>query len=56
MNDLYNITDKRSGIACPMVSKKFVDVVNEHAHRINSAIVYDRDFGYNYFGFKVCQI
>ena len=27
--------------------------VSLYLQRLNSAIIYDRDFGYNYFGFKV---
>ena len=23
--------------------------------KLNSAIIYDRDYSYNYFGFKVCS-
>lgn len=56
MNDLHNLTDKRSSRNCPMLSDKFVKIVNFHAEKLNSSIVYDRDFSYNYFGFKVSHI
>lgn len=28
-------------------------MIMEHAERLDSEIVYDRDFDYDYFGFKV---
>lgn len=27
----------------------------ENADKLNSAIIYDRDYGYNYFGFKTLE-
>jgi ribonucleoside-diphosphate reductase subunit M1 len=38
-----------------MISEKCMKVIEKHSERLNSAIVYDRDFNYNYFGFKVCE-
>lgn len=53
MNDLYNMVDESSGLRTPMISDKYLKIIQAHANRLNSAIVYDRDFNYNYFGFKV---
>ncbi len=53
MRDLYNLLDKKSGKLCPMISDKCMDIIEANKERLNSAIVYDRDFNYNYFGFKV---
>jgi ribonucleoside-diphosphate reductase subunit M1 len=55
MTDLFNLVDKKNGRACPMISEKCMKVIEKHSERLNSAIVYDRDFNYNYFGFKVCE-
>lgn len=38
-----------------MISTKTYETVMKHADELNSAIVYDRDFGYNYFGFKTLE-
>ena len=38
-----------------MISPKTYETVMKHADELNSAIVYDRDFGYNYFGFKTLE-
>jgi len=51
MNDLHNI--KENERAGPKISVFHIGVINRNAERLNSAIIYDRDFSYNYFGFKV---
>jgi ribonucleoside-diphosphate reductase subunit M1 len=38
-----------------MVSKETLEIVLKHQDRLNSAIIYDRDFNYNYFGFKTLE-
>ena len=55
MNDLHTMVDESSGIRCPMIADKYLKVINDNADRLNSAIVYDRDFNYNYFGFKTLE-
>lgn len=53
MDDLYNMVNQITGLATPMISEFHHKIIQKHADRLNSAIIYDRDFGYNYFGFKV---
>jgi len=36
-----------------MISQTVHDIIVKNAERFNSAIIYDRDYSYNYFGFKV---
>ncbi|GMG46152.1 unnamed protein product [Ambrosiozyma monospora] len=38
-----------------MVSQETYEIVQKHAEELNSAINYDRDFQYNYFGFKTLE-
>lgn len=38
-----------------MISKETYDAIQKNAERLNSAIIYDRDFNYNYFGFKTLE-
>ena len=38
-----------------MISQQTYDVVMRHAEELDSAIIYDRDFTYNYFGFKTME-
>ena len=53
MTDLYNLVDEKSGIRSPMISAKYWKIIKDNAAQLDSTIVYDRDFNYNYFGFKV---
>lgn len=38
-----------------MIGEKTYETVMRHANELNSAIVYDKDFNYNYFGFKTLE-
>ncbi|KAM8715437.1 hypothetical protein ACLKA7_002484 [Drosophila subpalustris] len=53
--DLYRNVNKETGESSPMVSDFHYNVVKKNSDRLNSAIIYDRDFGYNYFGFKTLE-
>lgn len=55
MADLYHyhhpITNKHS----PMISKETFDIITANAEVLDSAIIYDRDFNYQFFGFKTLE-
>ncbi len=51
MKDLHEMRNAR-GEPVPMISAKHNDIIQKHADTLNSAIIYDRDFQYQYFGFK----
>src|SRR5688500_7027130 len=53
--DLYNYINPKNGKHQPMVSKQLYDIVHKNADELNSAIVYDRDFNYQFFGFKTLE-
>ena len=55
MDDLYNVTDPITKEHIPMISEYHNKLIQKHKDRLNSAIIYDRDFGYNYFGFKTLE-
>lgn len=50
MDDLYHIENEYTHAKTPMICEKYHKIIMENADRLNSAIIYDRDFGYNYFG------
>lgn len=52
---LYEYINPKTGLHSPMISKETYDIICDHADELNSAIVYDRDFNYNYFGFKTLE-
>ncbi|KAK7097045.1 ribonucleoside-diphosphate reductase large subunit-like [Littorina saxatilis] len=55
MTDLYEWVNPKTGKHSPMISKETYDIIMKHESRLNSAIVYDRDYSYNYFGFKTLE-
>lgn len=52
---LYQYTDPKTGENAALVSKEVYEVVKKHAALLDSSIIYDRDFGYDYFGFKTLE-
>lgn len=52
---LYNYVEPRTGKKAPMIDDQVYAFIQKHADELNSAIVYDRDFSYDYFGFKTLQ-
>ncbi len=53
--DLYHYVDEKSGRKAPLISKEVYEIVERHADALDSAIIYDRDFSYDYFGFKTLE-
>lgn len=55
MDDLFNMENEYLKTKAPMISDFHHAIIMKNAERLNSAIIYDRDFGYNYFGFKTLE-
>lgn len=55
VSDLYHYVNPRNRTPSPMISQQTYDCVMRHKEEFDSAIVYDRDFGYQYFGFKTLE-
>lgn len=55
VHDLYNMMNDRTKKRTPMISDQHYDIIVRHGDRLNSCIIYDRDFSYNYFGFKTLE-
>lgn len=55
IKDLYEMVNERSKRKTPAISEETYRIVQKHADLLNSVIIYDRDFGYNYFGFKTLE-
>lgn len=52
---LYQYIDPKTGENAALVSKEVYEIVKKHAAQLDSSIIYDRDFGYDYFGFKTLE-
>ncbi len=55
MEDLYLYVNPRTGKKAPLLSDEVYKVISENAERLDSTIIYNRDFGYDYFGFKTLE-
>ncbi len=55
MTDLYEYVNPRTGKEAPLLSEEVFKVVQENKELLDSTIIYNRDFGYDYFGFKTLE-
>jgi ribonucleoside-diphosphate reductase alpha subunit len=55
MKRLYQHVDAKTGQNAPLISKETWKVIHEHAAELDEAIIYDRDFSYDYFGYKTLE-
>ncbi|QXP51282.1 ribonucleoside-diphosphate reductase subunit alpha [Cellulophaga sp. HaHa_2_95] len=55
MKDLYEYVNPRNGKKSPLLSDEVFKVISENAAFLDSTIIYNRDFGYDYFGFKTLE-
>ena len=55
MKRLYTYVDPKTGQNAPLISKETWKVIKDNAAELDEAIIYDRDFGYDYFGFKTLE-
>lgn len=52
---LYNYIDPKTGENAALISKEVYEVIRNNAALLDSVIIYDRDFNYDYFGFKTLE-
>ena len=55
MTDLYEYVNPRTGKKAPLLSDEVLEVIKNNAEELDSTIIYNRDFGYDYFGFKTLE-
>jgi len=55
MKRLYQYIDPKTGENAPLISKDTWRTIKAHAADLDAAIIYDRDFSYDYFGFKTLE-
>jgi ribonucleoside-diphosphate reductase alpha chain len=53
--DLYNYIDPKTKESAPLVSKEIYELVNDNYRKIESMIIHDRDYDFEYFGFKTLE-
>lgn len=55
MTDLYEYVNPRTGKKAPLLADDVYKVIMENKDILDSRIIYNRDFGYDYFGFKTLE-
>jgi ribonucleoside-diphosphate reductase alpha chain len=52
MTDMHHYIDPKTGENASLVADDVFEIIMENKDRLDSSIIYDRDFRYDYFGFK----
>jgi ribonucleoside-diphosphate reductase alpha chain len=55
MKRLYTYEDPKNGDNASLLAKDVWEVIHKHAATLDSAIIYDRDYNYDFFGFKTLE-
>jgi len=55
ISDLYNYVDPKTGKGAGLIAEDVYNVITENAPLLDSTIIYDRDFQFDYFGFKTLE-
>ncbi len=55
MRGLYNYIDERTGKRMPLIADDVMKIIEDNTELLDSTIIYDRDFGFDYFGFKTLE-
>lgn len=55
LEDLYNYIDPKTGAKAGLIAKETLDIAKKHKDVLDSAIIYDRDYSFDYFGFKTLE-
>lgn len=55
MTDLYTYVNPRTGKDAPLLSDEVYEVIKTNRDVLDSSIIYNRDFGYDFFGFKTLE-
>lgn len=55
MDKLYNYVNPKTGEKSALLADDVWDVIVDHAELLDSTIIYDRDYNFDYFGFKTLE-
>ena len=55
MTDLYEYVNPRTNEKAALLSEEVYEVILENKEKLDSTIIYNRDFNYDYFGFKTLE-
>jgi ribonucleoside-diphosphate reductase alpha subunit len=52
---LYNYIDPKTGQLAPLLAEDVYNVIKENADTLDAAIIYERDYHFDFFGFKTLE-
>ncbi|QHL88005.1 ribonucleoside-diphosphate reductase subunit alpha [Nibribacter ruber] len=55
MKQLYTYVDPKTGENASLIAKDVFDIIKKNAAMLDSSIIYDRDYNYDYFGYKTLE-
>lgn len=55
MSDLYNYINPKNGKKSPLLADDVYEIIMQNSARIDSTLIYDRDYSYDFFGFKTLE-
>jgi len=55
MTDLHDYVNPRTGKKASMIAEDVYKIILDNADKLDSTIIYNRDFGYDFFGFKTLE-
>lgn len=55
MRKLYHYIDAKTGNKLPLIADDVMKIIESNEELLDSTIIYDRDFGFDYFGFKTLE-
>ncbi|PJZ84885.1 ribonucleoside-diphosphate reductase subunit alpha [Leptospira harrisiae] len=55
MERLYSYIDPKTNKQMPLIADDVWETIKKHSELLDSSIIYDRDFGFDYFGFRTLE-
>jgi ribonucleoside-diphosphate reductase alpha chain len=55
MEKLYNYVDPKTGERASLIAEDVYEIIAANAELLDSTIIYDRDYNFDYFGFKTLE-
>lgn len=55
VKDLYEYINPETGKKAPLIADDVYEIIQANAEYLDSQLIYDRDFSYDYFGFKTLE-
>lgn len=55
VTDFYEYIDEKTGKRAQLIADDVMEIIQNNAEELDSAIIYDRDYQFDYFGFKTLE-